>query len=97
MHVCQTERDWICVILKGSITVYFGVLGSLDNKNQIMFLYVDFICTIFDYHERGPAFGGGYVILGGEDVLANYTKKCQREFNISSFLKCFHFVFLNFI
>ncbi len=37
IHACPTEKDWICVILKGSTIVYYSSLGCLAKKYKLMF------------------------------------------------------------
>ncbi len=89
MHVCPTERDWMCVILKRSTTLYYGILGVLAIKYQTHVLHVDSIRPKLDYHKRGPNFGVGGTLFGVVVSLQIAPKSVKMNCNISSFLYCF--------
>ncbi len=84
MHVCQTERDWMCVILKGSTTFYYGILGPLDKTNQLIF------CMLTLYVQNWT------IIKGGKFHWQITPKGSTVKFDISCILKCISFCFIEF-
>ncbi len=58
MHSCQTERDFMCIILKVSTTVYYGSFGCLAKIYKLMF----YMLTL--YIQNGAIIKGGKTFRG---------------------------------